>query len=392
MLMEDCIVFLNNGIDMPKNFLDVINNFNDYIKVLVIEKNDLNDDYSHIFDKIIIVKSMNNYEVVSKDLEDIKKYYNIMNVVAAVETCVELGGFLRSFWGLYGLQFNQALSVRDKWMMYVVAHSNNIPCADAAVACNPIDYYNFVNSVGYPIVAKPFNMYSAIGVTKIDNINVLNDLVSGHVDCRCLLESYVDVKNEYHVDSIVSNGKIVFTSISKYLSPMLNVKTDSKSDGGIIIPSKFYNKSQLFTNILNMNNKIVDVFNLMDCTTHTEFMVTKDNKVIFGEIGVRLGGFQYLPAVINHHFNVDLYKAIIDVNLPDYNVNINERDGFTGYVLVTNDNGSVNDFMSIDGVVDLIPISHPNGFCLIAESDSLVNLEDILNSIHNKFPGRTIIN
>ncbi|MFQ3594450.1 MAG: ATPase, partial [Gemmataceae bacterium] len=146
----------------------------------------------------------------------------------------------------------------------------------------------FLATVPPPWLVKTRHEASSIGIKKFDSeqevwrrINELGDESSYH-----LLERFVP-SDLYHVDSLVSNGQVVFAEVGRYHRPLLEVYTG----GGIFATRTAPRDSPETRQLLDLNAQLLLGFGLRNGCSHTEFLHSRaDGTFYFLETSYRVGG------------------------------------------------------------------------------------------------------
>jgi hypothetical protein len=223
-------------------------------------------------------------------------------IVALDDFDVETAARLREHLRVPGMGDTTARHFRDKLAMRVQAKDSGITVPDFIHVLNHDQLRAFMKRVPPPWVLKPRSQASAIGIKKISDqdqlwrtLEELGDRQSSH-----LLEKYVS-GDVYHVDSIVSEKKIVFAAFHKYGLPPMNVA----HEGGIFISFTMKRGDPEIPVLREMNKNLIAHFGLVRGVTHTEFIKGKGNKFYFLETAARVGGAHI----------ADLVQAATGVNL-----------------------------------------------------------------------------
>lgn len=97
---------------------------------------------------------------------------------------------------------------------------------------------------------------------------------------------------EFHVDSLLQNGEVVFEQLSQYTYSVLEYLDEP---GGTI--SRKHNLSPREQRILDLNGEVLRGFGMRTGVSHAEFFLLDDGDVVFGEAGARAGGGSIVPAI-----------------------------------------------------------------------------------------------
>src|SRR6202008_748948 len=118
-----------------------------------------------------------------------------------------------------------------------------------------------------------------------------------------LLEQFVP-GDVFHVDSIVSEGKVVFAEVHSYGSPPLNVS----HEGGVFTTRTLSRTSAESRALQKLNRELIAALGLVRGVTHAEFLrAHEDGKFYFIEIAARVGG-AYISDAVETATGVNLWR------------------------------------------------------------------------------------
>jgi len=209
-------------------------------------------------------------------------------VIALDDFDLEKAAVLREHFRLPGLGDSATRYFRDKLAMRTRAAESGIRVPPFTAVANYEEITRFVDSVPAPWVLKPRLMAGAIGIKKCehrqdvwDRIHSLGDKQSFHV-----LERFVP-GDIFHVDSIWFRGEMAYAVASAYGKPPLEV-----SHGGGVFTTRLMERgSEVRSDLIQMNEKLLKAFDLSDGVSHTEFIrAHEDGRLYFLETSARVAG------------------------------------------------------------------------------------------------------
>jgi carbamoylphosphate synthase large subunit len=101
-----------------------------------------------------------------------------------------------------------------------------------------------------------------------------------------LLEEFVP-GDIYHVDSIVSEGEVLFAEVHKYRQPPMAVS----HEGGVFISRTIPRGSREEADLTKINHEVVNALGMIRGVNHTEFIRgAQDGELYFLETAARVGG------------------------------------------------------------------------------------------------------
>lgn len=238
------------------------------------------------------------------------QHHPIDGIVTPLERSLPTGGYLRSYLDLPGPGYDQVAHFANKRVMKRCLKQAGLPLT----TFEPLDRLEQLPAIGdrlgWPVVAKPaissgsmntFIIQSAAHFYEMYDDGQLRKLEQ--VGVPMLAEHYVPLEAEYHCDSVVYKGQVVFAAVSLYFQSMLDGVGDF--NGSYILPED----DPALNPILELNQAALTALGLETGVTHTEFFKTPTG-FIFGETTCRPGGAGIAKA-IKLQFDVDIWKAYV---------------------------------------------------------------------------------
>src|SRR5439155_11187542 len=148
---------------------------------------------------------------VRRSVAKIARRHSIDRVAALDDFDVETGAMLREFLQLPGFGRTIAARFRDKLTMRTTARRLGVRVPDFVPVFTDAEIDEWVSRVPAPWMLKPRSSAAATGIKKVAHRDELWRALDALGDRRpyCLLEEFV-TGEVYHVDSIVSQGAVVF--------------------------------------------------------------------------------------------------------------------------------------------------------------------------------------
>ena len=185
---------------------------------------------------------------------------------------------------------------------------------------------------------KPRSDVSAIGIRKLDSADdawkaieelnqreALRERASYHVLSRFIPGEV------FHVDSLVSNGRVVFAGVNKYGRPPLQVA----HGGGAYISQTVPHDSREKKKLLEINRRLIKAMRLETGATHAEFIKSEaDGEFYFLEIASRVGG-AYIADVLEAASGINLWRewAKLELTVPVSGKRLRPRREHAGIIL-----------------------------------------------------------
>ena len=268
----------------------------------------------------------------------IARRHKLARVVALEEFDVITAGLIREHLRLPGMTSAEARLFRDKLAMRGVAEAARVNVPEFVHVLNYAELHDFMERVPAPWVLKPRTDVSAIGIKKMHDAEQVWRTIDA-LDARprlneqssfYLLERFV-AGEVYHVDSIVSGGKVQFAGVSIYGRPPMSVA----HEGGVFISHTLERKSRDRRGLLEINRQVIEALGLRRGATHAEFIKSAaDGEFYFLEIAARVGG-AYIAEALEAASGLNLWRewAKLELSGDDAYKAEPEREEYGGIVL-----------------------------------------------------------
>jgi len=308
----------------------------------------------------------------------------IDRIVALDEFDMENVAALREHLRIPGMGLTTMRYFRDKLAMRGRAQESGILVPEFVHVLNYENLKSFMARVKPPWLLKPRSQASGIGMKKIQEAAELWPLLDqlGDQQSFFLLEQFVP-GDVFHVDSIVSERKVVFAEAHAYGKPPLEVS----HQGGIFTTRTLPRVSPESKALHKINRELMDALGFVRGVTHAEFLrAHEDGKFYFIEIAARVGG-AYISDVIEAATGINLWRewARIEVaggKLP-YVPPATRRD-YAGVAisLARQDNPDTSAYNDPE-IVLRIPKHHHAGF--VIRSPKSQRIAELLDSYSARF-------
>ena len=354
--------------------------YREYWKVLITDKKSKPNkiELEQYYDEVFIIDDLQCKKEVARILAKVLITREIESLYTTFEPVVEVAGYLREKFKLRGMSYDEALRVRNKHLMKKTAVENGIATAKFSLIKNLKGLYAFIRETGYPIVIKPVSGCATGNTFKISsfgsffNVDVIK-MLWRHKEF--LAEEFID-GCEYHCNSIIVNGKIVFSSVGKNLYNNMDTVLAGRPKGSIAFPACCDNERPI-GDIKSFNERLVNCYGIRDGISHAEVFVDSRGVIYLGEIAARIGGVP-IGDCIKNTSGVDINKAYIDAPIDKFQPDsINERPVFTGYLTFPSKAGELvtisdeSDFSHLDGIKEIRFLNKP-GDRLIRQKNTAV--------------------
>jgi len=257
----------------------------------------------------------------------------IDRIVALDEYDMETASTLREHLRIPGMGLTTMRYFRDKLAMRMKALDRHVRVPDFVPVFNRADIGYYLEHVPGPWVLKPRQEASAIGIKKIHAAEELWPALEqlGGKQSSFLLEKFVPGE-VYHVDSVVSENKVVFANVSKYGKPPMNVA----QGGGVFTTFTVARSSGEESGLKQINEELIAALGLIRGVAHAEFIKAHaDGNFYFLECAARVGG-AYINEMVEAATGLNLWRewARIEVAGGDGSYQLPEtREEYAGVIL-----------------------------------------------------------
>jgi biotin carboxylase len=212
----------------------------------------------------------------------------IDRIVALDDFDVEKAATLREHLRIGGMGETTARYFRDKLAMRMKAREAGVNVPDFVGILNYDRIRDFLTLVEPPYVLKPRLSAGAIGIKKINSAEELWRKIDelGDRQSYYLLEKFIP-GDIFHVDSILVNKQILFSIVSQYGLPPMEVS----HEGRVFMTRTIERGSSDEAALQSLNRTVLPSLGLLQGVSHTEYIKAKaDGKYYFLETSARVGG------------------------------------------------------------------------------------------------------
>lgn len=320
-----------------------------------------------------------NLEHLLLGVGNFMKSNKIDAIVALDDYDVEKATYLRENLRIDGMGQTTGRYFRDKLAMRMRAKSCGISNPNFCSLFNDHDINTFADTISPPWVLKPRSEASAAGIIKVYDKESLwihiNEM--GNNRFKYLVEQFRP-GDVYHCDSLIFNGKILFSITSKYLTTPMEIS----QGGGIFRSANIPYNSEDDKAIKEINEQVIKGFGLKHGAAHSEYIKCKDDgKIYFLETSSRVGG-AHLAEMVAGASNINLWKewaAIEDALVKETKYNLPKvKKGYAGIVLTLSkfQHPDLSSFSDME-ICFRIPLDYHAG--LVVKSDSNERILELLD-------------
>lgn len=229
----------------------------------------------------------------------------IDRIVALDEFDMESAAALREHMRLPGMGLTTIRYFRDKLAMRGRAREGGVRVPEFVHVLNYDSLKEFMERFAQPWLLKPRSQASGIGMKKLHRADELWPWLDqlGDKQSHYLLEQFIP-GDVFHVDSIVSEGKVLFAEAHAYGQPPL----ETSHEGGIFTTRTLPRNSVESKELHRINREAIEALGFVRGVTHAEYLrAHSDGGFYFIEIAARVGG-AHIADVIEAATGVNLWR------------------------------------------------------------------------------------
>lgn len=235
-------------------------------------------------------------------------------VVALDEFDQEMAASIREHWRMPGMGLTTTAFYRDKLAMRTGARDAGFLVPEFCRVLNYNDLREYMDRVSPPWLLKPRSEAAALGIRKIEEPErvwrTLDEL--GDRQSHFILEQFVP-GDIFHVDSIVSEGKVVFSVAHQYGRPPMQVT----HEGGVFTTRTLDLQSAEWGALTALNARLAPALGMKRGVTHAEYIrADADGRLYFLEIAARVGG-AFIADLVRTASGVNLWREWARIEVED---------------------------------------------------------------------------
>ncbi|MEH6989568.1 ATP-grasp domain-containing protein [Cytobacillus firmus] len=280
-----------------------------------------------------------NHTDVIKTVKLLREICDIYAVISLSEKEQTLAGKIRTICKVEGISYKDSFYFRDKVLMKQKIRTLNIK----SPAFTPLDKTKISKAIEFfnthrRVVFKPRAATGSMDTIIVNSEKQLRDLCDKYFEIleNYYIEEYISGEM-YSVDSVISEGTVVFSGIMKYQSSTLNFQ-NRRNVFSCITPAE----GELTNKIRKYTQKIIEFFRITKGTTHLEIFVTSTNDIIFCEIASRPGG-GYIIEALENSYGLNMYEAAMRSELNEPIIFNEQESKYSGFIMFNHSEGTIAD-------------------------------------------------
>ncbi|MDQ3820996.1 MAG: ATP-grasp domain-containing protein [Acidobacteriota bacterium] len=359
--------------------------------ILVTREKNLQEDWPReSLDDIVALPDDAGPELYIYLASQLARPQKLDRVVALEEYDVITAGLIREHLCMGGMTSADARIFRDKLLMCARASEAGIRVPDFIHVLNYDALREFMSRVPAPWVMKPRTDVSAIGIKKLHDSEQVWRAIDA-LDARenlherspyYLLERFI-AGEVFHVDSLVSVGRVIFAGVSVYGRPPMEVA----HTGGVFISKTVRHNSADQKNLIKINRKLIRALGLKHGAAHAEFIKSaEDGEFYFLEIAARVGG-AFLAETLEAASGINLWRewARIEMARDDGSYKLPERRREYGGIVLSLARQEYPDTNAYTDEEIVYRVKKRHHVGLVVRSPSLERVDELLDSYTRRF-------
>jgi biotin carboxylase len=304
-MTETARIFCLSTYEKGQAFLEECAALGCRVVLLTVEKHKNGDWPKAILEDFVTMPEGLSLEQVTNTVTYLARSKRFDRLVALDEFDMETVAHLREHMRIPGMSRTLTSHFRDKLVMRFEAQQAGALVPEFTRVLVHSELREWMERVPAPWVLKPRSEASAIGIKKMlsadDVWRTLEQL--GDRQSYYVLERFVP-GGIFHVDSVVSEGQIVFASVSGYGKPPMQVM----HEGGVFTTRILERESPAARTLVEMNGRLIPALGLVRGVTHAEYIRGhKDGQFYFLEAAARVGG-AFIADVVEAATGVNLWR------------------------------------------------------------------------------------
>jgi biotin carboxylase len=218
--------------------------------------------------------------------------------------------------GIAGMDAETARNFRDKAQMKSVLRTAGVPCARSRLADSADAAAAFAAEAGFPLVVKPPAGAGAKSTFRLDDaedLRVWLSVAPPAPDRPAQVEEFL-TGEEGSYDSVMTDGKIVWDSVSAYLPTPLEVLRNPWIQWRVLMPRDIAGRE--YDGIRAVAPTALRALGLRSGFTHMEWFRRPDGSVAVSEVAARPPGAQ-ITSMLCYVHDFDFYRAWAQLMVDD---------------------------------------------------------------------------
>lgn len=235
-------------------------------------------------------------------------------VIALDEFDLDAAAKIREHTRIPGMGVTSTAYYRDKLAMRTGASESGFLVPEFCRVLNYDELRAYMKAIPGPWLLKPRAEASALGIRKIYEPEQLWRTLDeiGDLQTNYLLERFIP-GDIFHVDSIVSEHKVVFSVVHQYGKPPMQVM----HEGGVFTTRTVERTSREWKELTALNARLAPDLGMARGVTHAEYIrAHEDGRFYFLEIAARVGG-AFISELVETATGINLWREWAKLEVAD---------------------------------------------------------------------------
>ena len=252
------------------------------------------------------VSDMHNYDELVRALGYFThKYGKLERLDSMSEYWLETEAMLREDFNIFGLRPADMDRVKRKSVMKQYFQQAGLRVARGKVCRTAVEAQDFVEEVGYPVVAKPDIGVGAAKTYKITNDAELMDYIASKPPVDYIMEEFIPGRIITYDGLTDIKGNVVFDSSLEYSKGVMDVVNE---DTDIY----YYMVREIPEDLREAGRKVAKAFNVVERFFHFEFFRLDDGSLVALEVNMRPPGGLSID-MFNNANDIDIFREWVNV-------------------------------------------------------------------------------
>ncbi len=280
--------------------------------LLTVEKLANADWPREILDDIVLMPGGMTHEQIRSTVAWQARTHRFDRITALDEFDLEVAAHLREHMRIPGMGTSRTAYYRDKLAMRMAAAESGFRIPRFVRVLHYDDLRTFMETVPAPWLLKPRAEASALGIRRIHEPDQLWAALEelGDRQSSFLMEEFIP-GDIFHVDSILSDGRVIFSAAHQYGHPPLQIM----QQGGVFTTRTLDRDSVEWRDLTGLNAQLAPALGMRSGVTHAEYIRSHaDGRFYFLEIAARVGG-AFISDLVEQATGINLWRewARLDV-------------------------------------------------------------------------------
>lgn len=252
------------------------------------------------------VSDLHNYDELVRALGYFThKYGKLDRLDSMSEYWLETEAQLREDFNIFGLRPEDMSHIKRKSVMKQYFQLAGLRVARGKVCRTAAELQDFVDEVGYPVVAKPDIGVGAAKTFKITGDHELKDYIASKPPVEYIVEEFIPGRIITYDGLTDIKGNIVFDSSLEYSKGVMETVIE---DSDIY----YYMVREIPQDLREAGQAIVKAFNVLERFFHFEFFRLEDGSLVALEVNMRPPGGLSID-MFNYANDIDIFKEWVNV-------------------------------------------------------------------------------